>query len=86
MPEVYTDENKNYYTHSAKSTPQEKIFTDEEVIEFRKRYVNETGRQIYNSINGQRRCAYQTFESALIGMSFKHLPIYLKRTNEWINL
>lgn len=86
LPDVYTEENKDYYKHGAKSVPQEKTFTDEEVMEFRKRYVNETGRQIYESIGGRNRCVYETLESALIGLSFTHLPVYRKKDKKWVNL
>ena len=86
MMEVYNDENKYYYTHNAKSVEQESIFTDKEVFEFRNRYVNETGREIYNSIGGEEKCSYGTFEQLLIGATHKNVPIYKKNRKEWINL
>ena len=52
MPEVYTEENKKYYmrqdTNGEKSSKA--ILTNEEVIALRKRYVNETAKQIYPSV------------------------------------
>lgn len=86
MPEVYTEENMNYYKHEAKSVPQVRAFSDEEVMEFRRRYVNESIKDIYESINGQERCVYGTFESIVCGSSYTHLPIYKKKEQKWINL
>ena len=44
MPEVYTKENKEYYIHqnSKGSNSSTAAFTDEEITNIRKRYVNET--------------------------------------------
>lgn len=85
MNEVYTSENKYFYTHDAKSNPQTKIFTDEEVIEFRQRFASETCKEIYNSDNISERCTYNTFENILLGFedSYKHLPVYKKREKVW---
>lgn len=43
-PEVYTQENKDYYSRHATdgSNSEFAVFTEEEVLNFRKRYVNET--------------------------------------------
>lgn len=49
MPEVFTEENKIYY--SRLSTNGEKspkaLFSNDEVISLRKRYVHESAREIY---------------------------------------
>ena len=84
-PEVYTEENKNYYKYQ--STNREKSFsaklTDEEVMECRERYVNENAKEIYKDY--QNRISYQTLQQILWGRSYKHLPIYKKKSKKWIN-
>lgn len=86
MPEVYTDENKKYYSREA--TNGEKSdkakFTNEEVLQCRKRYVNETAKQIYQDFKD--RCKYSSFQHILMGTCYKDLPIYLKKEKKWINL
>lgn len=83
-PEVYTQENKEYYmkhaTDGGKSNKA--VFTDEEVIKCRERYVNETAKEIYKDF--QDRINYQGFQQILWGRTYKNLPIYKKKTKEWI--
>lgn len=85
MPEVYTEANKAYYSKGATCGELSPMaaFTNDEVIELRKRYVNETAREIYKDYKD--RCAYQTFQQILWGNSYKNLPIYKKNKKEWIN-
>ena len=86
MPEVFTEENKNYYIYqnSNGSNGASAKFTDEEVIKIRKRYVNESAKQIYQDY--QNRVSYQTFQALLWGRSYKNLPIYKKQEKKWINI
>ena len=86
MPEVYTEENKKYYMRQATNGEKSSkaILTNEEVIALRKRYVNETARQIYPSVQG--KIEYQTLQHILCGHSYSNLPIYLKKEKKWINL
>lgn len=62
MPEVFSEENKAYYmkkvTFGEKSSTA--ILTDEEVIQIRNRYVNETAKQIYADYKD--KIEYQTFQ------------------------
>jgi hypothetical protein len=46
MPEVFTDENKNYYIYQNSNGDKgaSAKFTDDEVIEIRKRYVSESAK------------------------------------------
>lgn len=84
-PEVYTEENKKYYMYEAtngENSINAKL-TDEEVIKCRERYVNENAKEIYQDY--QNRISYQTLQQILWGRSYKHLPIYKKKTREWIN-
>ena len=86
MPEVFTEENKKYYATQATNGELSKtaIFTNEEVINLRKRYVNETAAEIYKSCSD--RCSYDTFQKMLWGHTYSSLPLYKKKTREWINI
>ena len=59
-PEVYTKENLEYYKHQATNgeNSDNAIFSNAEVYEMRKRYVNENARQIYEDYKD--RVEYQT--------------------------
>lgn len=85
MPEVYTKENKEYY--ATKATNGElsyyAVFKNIEIVEMRERYVNETAKEIYEDYKD--RCSYQTLQQILWGRTYKELPIYKKKTKEWIN-
>ena len=82
--EVYTKENKEYYMkHTTDGEKSENaVLTDQEVISCRERYVNETAKEIYKDY--QNRLTYQTFQQMLWGRTYKHLPIYKKKSKEWI--
>ena len=86
MPEVFTKENKEYYIYqnSNGSNGASAKFSDEEVILIRKRYVNESAKQIYEDYKD--RVSYQTFQAMLWGRSYKNLPIYKKKEKKWINI
>lgn len=86
MPEVFTEENKSYYIYqnSIGGNGASAKFTDEEVIQIRQRYVEESAKQIYNDY--QDRVSYQTFQAMLWGRSYKNLPIYKKKEKKWINI
>lgn len=89
MPEVYSEENKEYYKTTAKihngSENPNALLSDEEVIKIRKRYVNETGKQIYEDYK-HTYSSYSSFEKVLLGRTYSNLPIYKKSKKEWINL
>ena len=84
-PEVYTKENLQYYTREATNgdASNNAKFSNEEVIELRRRYVTETAKEIYISV--QDRCNFNTLQQILWGRTYKQLPIYKKKTKEWIN-
>ena len=86
MPEVFTEENKQYYIYqnSNGGNGASAKFTDEEVINIRKRYVNESAKTIYEDYKD--RVSYQTFQAMLWGRSYKTLPIYKKKEKKWINI
>lgn len=84
-PEVYTQENKDYYSRHATDGEKSEsaAFTNEEVSNLRKRYVNETARQIYPNV--KERISYQGLQGILWGRSYENVPIYSKRYKRWIN-
>ena len=86
MPEVYTQENKNYYIYqnSRGEKGASAGFTDEQVIELRKQYVNKSARELYKPY--QEKMAYNTFQAMLWGRTYKYLPIYKKKEKKWINI
>ena len=86
MPEVFTKENKQYYIYqnSQGGDGASAQFTNEEVIQLRHRYVNETAKQIYEDY--KNRVSYQTFQAMLWGRSYSTLPIYKKKEKKWINI
>lgn len=83
--DVYTIENLNYYKKgtSLGENGAKAVFTDQEVIELRKRYVNESAKSIYESV--KEKCGFQTLQQILWGRHYSHLPIYDKRNKIWIN-
>lgn len=86
MPEVFTDENKQYYkTEQSKgSSSINAKFTNEEIITIRKRYVNENAKEIYEDYKD--RISYQAFQQILWGRRYSDLPIYKKKEKIWINI
>ena len=55
--------------------------TDEEVLEIRTRYVNETAKQIYPSF--KNKISFISFQQILWGRFYKNLPIYNKKEKQW---
>lgn len=86
MPEVFTKENKNYYIYqnSNGSNGASAKFTDDEVINIRKRYVNESAKKIYEDYKD--KVSFQSFQQILWGRYYSELPIYKKKQKKWINI
>lgn len=85
MPEVFTEENRRYYIYenSKGSNGASAKFTDEEVIQIRQRYVNESAKSIYEDYKD--RISFQALQQILWGRYYSHLPIYKKKEKKWIN-
>ena len=85
MPEVFTEENKQYYIYenSKGSSSKMSTFTDEEIMTIRTRYINESAKQIYKDYKD--KVAFQSFQMILWGRYYDNLPIYKKREKRWIN-
>ena len=86
MPEVFTEANKKYYVfeNSQGSKGDAAAFSDKEVIELRKRYVNESAKEIHKDYAD--RVSLQTLQALLWGRSYTQLPIYKKKEKKWINV
>lgn len=80
MPEVFTQENKNYYVYknSIGERGSKATLTNEEVAKFRYRYQYETAKEMYPEV--QDRMAYQTFQRILCGTNdiYSEVPLYGK--------
>lgn len=85
MPEVFTEENKKYYMYenSRGSNSKCSVFSDEEIIKMRERYVTESAKSIYEDYKD--KVAYQTLQMILWGRYYDNLPIYKKKEHKWIN-
>lgn len=59
-------------------------FTDEEVMEIRKAYVNKTVNELYKDY--QDKCSLSGFKKIVQGETFSHLPIYKKSIKTWVKL
>ena len=83
--DVYTEENRAYYKSLVNSPDKEYTdFTDDEVLRFRRRYVNETAAEIYESEG--LTCKFNTFRTILSGQVYRHLPFYNKHKKVWVQL
>ena len=85
MPEVFTDENKRYYIYenSCGGNSKTSVFSDEEVVLIRTRYIKESAKAIYEDYKD--RISFNGFQEILWGRRYKNLPVYSKRKKEWIN-
>lgn len=86
MPEVFTIENKKYYIYnnSKNENGSNAKFSDKEIIQIRKRYVNENAKEIYEDYKD--RISFQGFQAILWGRSYSSLPLYKKKEKRWINI
>lgn len=85
MPEVFTEENKSYqiFENSKGQNGNAAVFTDEEVLELRKKYVNTSAKELYKEYKD--RISYQTFQQILWGRTYTNVPIYKKKEKKWIS-
>ena len=85
MPEVFTEENRQYYIYenSKGAASNNAVFTDEEIMIIRTRYINESAKQIYEDYKD--KASFQTFQMILWGRYYTNLPIYKKKEKRWIN-
>ena len=84
MPEVFTKENKQYYIsqNSYGENGKSAVFSDDEVMKIRQRYITESAKEIYQDYKD--RIKYPSLQALLCGRAYYHLPIYSKTTKQWI--
>ena len=86
MPEVYNEENKTWYVlnNSIGENGSSASLTNDEVLFFRKQYVHNDARTIYNKYELKDRISYTSFQKILWGESYnKDIPIYKKNKKQW---
>ena len=88
MPEVFTEENKQYYISGQNQTKAS--LTTDEVLAYRKYYVNHTRDQVYEKFLKEKGDILKksTFQKILIGdvrdtSIYKQIPVFKKSINRW---
>lgn len=88
MPEVYTEENKNYYKSTQNKTKS--LLTNDEVLLYRQYYVNHTRDEVYIKFLEEKGeiLKKRTFEKILVGdvrpeSGYKDIPVYKKQLKRW---
>lgn len=88
MPEVFTEENKQYYISEQNKTKA--LLTKEEVLYYRQYYVNHTMKEVYNKFLQDKGeiLKEKTFKSIITGdvrenSIYKEVPIYKKKKRVW---
>ena len=80
MPEVYSEENKKWHANKTRfqcgENHNSSKLTDEEVLNIRHRYVNETAESIWQDYKDKYTLG--SFKQILGGTKYSHLPIYKK--------
>lgn len=58
------------------------ICSDQEILEIREKFVNHTLEEIYEEY--KNKYSFSGLKKIVYGVNHKHLPIYKKRTQQWI--
>lgn len=90
MPEVYTEENKNYYKTSGASKQKISIPLDK-LLYYRQYYVDHTFEETWKKFlqeNVDNKIKKQTFQKILIGdvrltSTYNTVPVYSKKNKIW---
>ena len=85
MPEVYTEENKIFYSRQATNggnSPFSKL-TNEEVLKLRQLYVDKSAKELYKPYKDI--ITFDSFQKLLWGKTYKDLPLYKKKQGVWVN-
>ena len=84
MPEIYTETLKEAHRNQTQNLGQENgnaLYTDEEVFNIRKYYVNHSLQETFD-VFGTKSKNKESFRG-LIANSYKHIPIYSKTKKQW---
>ncbi len=88
MPEVFTEENKNYYIREM-SRERNSIFSKEQVLKYRTYYINHTAKEVYELAKQDGiKVTLSTVQKMLSGDGkrnnfYKEIPIYSKKRKRW---
>ena len=82
--DVYTEENIDFYKNktSIGQDSTNSVFTNLEVFELRKRYINESAKEIYESVKD--RCSFQSLQMILWGRYYSKIIVYDKKDKRWV--
>lgn len=91
MPEVFTEENRNYYVREMQQK-RLSAFTAQEVLKYREYYVNHTAKEVYDIIISEKGDSYVTLSTVkkmLCGDGkqnnfYQQIPIYNKKKKQWL--
>lgn len=88
MPEVYTEENKQYYRSEKDKTKT--LLSKEEILIYRKYYMDHTRNEVFAKLIEDKGEIYKkrTFEKILIGdvrenSIYNEVPVYKKQRKVW---
>ena len=88
MPEVFTEENKRYYT--SEMNRKTALLTEDEVLKYRTYYINHTAKETFDYMVNEKGNIMKeaTFKKILMGdlktnNAYKDIPIYKKSLNGW---
>ena len=88
MPEVFTEENKKYYT--SEMNKKTALLSIDEVVKYRTYYINHTAQETYNYMISEKGNIMKeaTFRKILMGdlktnNLYKDIPIYKKSLKGW---
>ena len=88
MPEVFTEENKRYYT--SEMNRKTALLTEDEVLKYRTYYINHTAKETFDYMVNEKGNIMKeaTFRKILMGdlktnNAYKDIPIYKKSLNGW---
>lgn len=88
MPEVFTEENKKYYT--SEMNRKTALLTKDEVLKYRTYYINHTAKETFLYMINEKGDIMKesTFRKILVGdlkanNAYKDIPVYKKSLNGW---
>lgn len=85
MPEVYTEENIEFYRHFGKGSPGESNINtkikDSDLLNAREYYVSHTLKETFE-MYGSEYSSIDSFRQTLTN-GYHHLPIYHKQKKSW---
>ena len=77
----YNRERPEPHPNRGNKTPSGNL-TSKEVLEYRKQYVLQTAKEVYEASN--KELSFESFRKMLEGRTYKQIPYYKKSKKEWI--